>query len=157
MNIVIDTREKRPYLFKQYAVNTEVKTLKIGDYSLRGLESKLAIERKSLADLMNCLTKERGRFLNELTKASNELEKFFVVVETTAKDIIKGKYRSKMNPEAAINSLLAWSVKLGINFVFANDRANAEKITLDLLKHCERFFDGAKKTAPQERDYIIYD
>ena len=43
MIIAIDTREQRPYRF----VWSEIKTLTTGDYSVIGLEDRVAIERKS--------------------------------------------------------------------------------------------------------------
>ena len=57
MKIVIDTREQAPFPFsgEQYrGTETAFGTLDTGDYSLAGLTDKVAVERKSLPDLVAC-------------------------------------------------------------------------------------------------------
>ena len=63
MRIAIDTREQLPYVFD---CETELKTLKTGDYSLVGGEHLISIERKSADDLVGSLTAGRERFEKEL-------------------------------------------------------------------------------------------
>lgn len=61
MKILIDTREQAPYSFqgKYYQdVKIEHGTLQSGDYSLAGLTDKIAVERKELPDLIQCLGRE---------------------------------------------------------------------------------------------------
>lgn len=62
--IVTDTREQRPLIFQHLA--SEPGTLQSGDYSIRGLENDFAIERKSIADLCQSVTRGRERFEREL-------------------------------------------------------------------------------------------
>ena len=68
MKIIIDTREQRPFAFlgQNGDIETERGTLSLGDYSLAGLTDRVAVERKSLADLVTGLGKERERFQREL-------------------------------------------------------------------------------------------
>ena len=69
MKILIDTREQAPFAFthERYAGTTiEAGTLDTGDYSLAGLTDLVAVERKSLPDLVACLGRERERFEREL-------------------------------------------------------------------------------------------
>ncbi len=73
MKILIDSREQNPFTFqgRHYGgVEIEAASLQTGDYSLAGLQDRIAIERKSLADLVACLGRERGRFERELTRAA---------------------------------------------------------------------------------------
>lgn len=72
---VIDTREQNPYCFQGEAVRACLKT---GDYSLVGLESVAAIERKELSDFIGCVTFERERFTRELDRASS-LRRFWLI------------------------------------------------------------------------------
>lgn len=53
--IIIDTREQRPLDFSRITVKTAVKKCWPGDYSLRGLARKFAIERKSVSDLVGTM------------------------------------------------------------------------------------------------------
>jgi len=63
MIIKTDSREQLPYEFKS---PSEVGTVLVGDYSISGLEDHISIERKSIDDLIGCLTTGRERFKREL-------------------------------------------------------------------------------------------
>lgn len=129
MKIVIDSREQAPFEFAGYECSTEAGTLYTGDYSLPGLDRLVAVERKSVDDLLGCLVNaERDRFERELARASG-LERFAVVVEASYQDIARGRYRSRMKPHAALQSLVAFQVRYNAAFVFAGDRAGAEYFT----------------------------
>ena len=84
MTVIVDSREQRPFAFQHepYAATVEAGTLAVGDYSLAGLEDKVAVERKSLPDLVLCLGRERERFERELQRGA-ALEAFAVVVEAS--------------------------------------------------------------------------
>lgn len=129
--IVIDTREQQPYRFLCESVRSALKT---GDYSLIGLETTIAIERKSPNDFIGCITASRERFENELSRADS-LERFWVVIESTLTSIEKGLYRSRVNPESVLGTLAAWSNRHKVSFVFADNRQTGQKMTERLLKH----------------------
>jgi len=85
MLIIQDSREQAPYAFtgpRYEGVTVKVGTLQTGDYSLHGLTDKVAVERKSLPDLVQCLGRERDRFERELQRAA-ALAAFCVVVEAS--------------------------------------------------------------------------
>lgn len=126
MKIIIDTREQRPYSFEFFeGVETVRGKLQTGDYSLAGLEDKIAIERKSLNDLLGCLTHDRDRFQRELERV-RALDVFAVVVESTWKDLGSKAYRSDMHPQAARQSVLAFQVRYRTPFFFAGGRDEGE-------------------------------
>ena len=95
MLIKIDTREQLPYSF---IIPSEVGTLPIGDYSISGLEHNISIERKTLDDLVGCLTQQRERFERELFRGK-ALDYFTLVVEGSLSDIQMRKYFSKTPSE----------------------------------------------------------
>ena len=64
--IIVDSREQTPLVFSLFA--SEVGTLQTGDYSLKGLEDSITIERKSIADLIGSLTSGRERFQREIQR-----------------------------------------------------------------------------------------
>jgi len=77
--ICIDTREPDPHPWGPYlSVETTRVTLPTGDLSLCGCEEWICIERKSLSDLIGCLTQSRERFTKELQRAfsDNDLRPF---------------------------------------------------------------------------------
>ena len=112
MKILVDIREQRPFTFEheRYDVQIQPWTLTVGDYSLRGLEDKVAVERKSLPDLVQCLGRERERFERELQRGA-ALDAFAVVVEGSWSDLANGNFRSQLNPHAACQSTLAFMAR----------------------------------------------
>lgn len=134
MKILIDTREQAPYAFRQYEdIQTERGSMPTGDYSLPGLEGQIAVERKSLPDLVQCLGRERQRFVRELERA-RALQAFCVVIEGRFEDLAAGRYKSSLNPAAAAASIAAFMSRYGILFFFAGGRELAERFTQLFLR-----------------------
>lgn len=107
------------------------KSLQTGDYSLVGLESHIAIERKSLDDLLGSLGTGRDRFERELERMRG-LPCRYVIVEASWGDIEMGSYRSKMHPNAVMGSICAWMAR-GIPFLFAGRADRAGKIACRIM------------------------
>lgn len=144
MKIIIDTREQIPFAFtcKRYEdVETERASLLTGDYSLAGLTDRVAIERKELGDLVQCLGRERARFERELQRAAG-LDFFAVVIEGTWHDLAHGEYRSQLNPHSACQSIAAFTARYRIPFMFAGSRGGAEYCTWSLLR---QYLESARK------------
>jgi len=135
VKLIQDTREQAPFTFAGYDCEVQAGAIPTGDYSLAGLVDRCAVERKSLDDLLGCLTGEgRERFERELARAAG-LECFAVVVEASFQDMAEGRYRSKMKPHAALQSVLAFQVRYGCPFIWAGTRAGAEYATFHFLRH----------------------
>ena len=143
MTILVDSREQKPFAFEhgRYDVQIQPGTLTVGDYSLRGLEDKVAVERKSLPDLVQCLGRERERFERELLRGA-ALDAFAVVVEGSWSDLANGNFRSQLNPHAACQSVLAFMARYRTPFLFAGSRPAAEYSTWGVLR---QFLEGARK------------
>ena len=137
LRIVVDSREQAPFRLEGYSCTVEVGTLASGDYSLRGFTDRIGVERKSLPDLVACLSVERERFARELSRL-RVFDAACVVVEAPAHELRAGHYRSQLNPEAGWQSVLAFSMRYRIPFIWCQDRADAEKVTFDFLRHYER-------------------
>lgn len=134
MIILADTREQHPYTFTRWPVDVQTAGLNTGDYSLPGFESQIAIERKTLNDLVSCLMgTNRERFERELAKGRS-YELFAVVVESDLADLAKGLYQSNMKPHAAIQTLAAFFVRYRTPFIFAGDRSGGEYIVFSILQ-----------------------
>ena len=129
ITVVIDTREKNAYSF---TMPSEIGTLSTGDYSLVGAEHLIAVERKELGDLINCLTHDRERFEKELYR-SMALERFYLVIEAPLSDLANGNYRSQMTPKSCVQSLLAFMVRYNLNVIFAENRTYGARVTESLL------------------------
>ena len=134
MIILTDTREQRPYSFRDYQTPIEAEALSCGDYSLKGFQDRIAVERKSLNDLIACLTgSDRTRFEKELARAGS-YERFAVVVEASLQDVSFNRYRSAMEPHAVLQSVTAFYIRYGIPFLFCGDRGGAEYMTYSIIQ-----------------------
>lgn len=129
MKIAIDSREQLPYRFEN---PSEKATLQTGDYSIVGGEHLIAIERKSIDDLIGCLTAGRDRFEKELHRGK-ALDYFALVIEASLSDLANGRYRSKMLPKAVIQSLLTFSVRFALPIFFVGNREYGARVTESLL------------------------
>lgn len=157
--VVADTREQQPYEFAGLRADArqgggplviEVRraTLATGDYSLAGFEDRVAVERKSLADLYGTLGRGRERFERELARL-NGLETARVVVEAEWSVVVgQPPPRSKLNPKTVFRSVLAWTERFPrVHWFFTPDRAFAEVTTFRTL---ERFYRERRETDRQE-------
>ncbi len=119
---IIDTREQNPLDLSPLA--TERGTLDTGDYSIKGLEHVVRIERKSFDDLLGVVGRDRTRFEREIDRLL-AFPVRVLVIEATWLDIESGLWqRSKVTPQSVIGSLLAWqSMGLSIHCVGDHKRA----------------------------------
>jgi len=128
--IVIDTREQFPYSFDRPCV---VKTLKSGDYSVLGFEDEIAVERKTKQDAYQSLGQGRERFEREFERLA-ELKFAAVVIEANIPDFMEQPPFTKMDPHAAINSLISWMVKYKVCVIWAGDRLHGSAMTFRILE-----------------------
>ena len=139
--IAIDTREQRPYDFKNIKPESPkvvTQTLKTGDYSLVGLENKVCVERKSLVDIFGSIGAGRARFEREMIRMS-EIQYAVLVIESSLSSIFVNPPRhTKMNPKSVFRTLIAWSQRYNIHVWPMWNRDAAEKVTYLILK---RFYD----------------
>lgn len=112
--ILIDTREQRALRFPpDLGVDCGSATLPAGDYSVRGFTHLIALERKSVADLVQTLSHGRERFENELDLLAEYRWKA-ILVEGRRGDVEAGIYRSLMTPKSVIGSLRAIWMRWGV-------------------------------------------
>lgn len=148
-NVVIDSREQLPFAFaglrtdaregnKPLLVQTVRRGLSSGDYSIEGFEERVAVERKSAADLFSTLSTGRDRFTRELARLSR-YDCAAVVVESSYRSLLLDPpARSQLSPRSVIRSIIAWQQRYPtVHWWDAPDRAFAEMVTFRIL---ERFW-----------------
>jgi ERCC4-type nuclease len=129
--------EQKPYSFKSFRkwfAAIERKKLAAGDYSIAGLEDRVAVERKSLQDLFNCCSPYHSRdaFLRACERLS-KLDFAAMVIEGSISKILRSNEFSSMHPNAVFSMIQALAVRWGIQPWFAPTRAVAEEITACFL------------------------
>jgi len=129
--IVIDSREQKPFFFDECEIN--VKALKTGDYSIKGYEDEISLERKTLVDFVHSIIQDRDRFEREILRAKKTLKYFAIIVETDFKSLWTAKLFSKVNRATIENTILRWSVKYGIPIIPVGTRAKGKHAVLQLF------------------------
>ncbi len=133
--IIIDTREKDEYTFADHM--TIRQKLDAGDYSIAGLESRIAIERKNLDDYVATVILDKDRFHEELIKLAR-MDFSAIVVEGSLKDILDHKYRSGVIPTSVISATIAIMLGYRVPVIFASNRQIACHVTQNILTRYTR-------------------
>ena len=158
-SVVVDTREQAPWHFLNVDPWKIVplvtgKALASGDYSIAGAESRIAIERKSVQDLLGSITSGRDRFEREFERLA-EMEHAAVVVEGDWGEIFNALERTKINPDSLVGTVAAWSIRYGVHWWLCPSRRYAEIWTLQLLyqwwKQEQRRLKEASKSATEKQ------
>jgi len=126
---IIDSREQ--LRLDLAPLQTEVGTMPEGDYTIKGLEHVVAIERKSLPDLIGCVGSGRDRFDREIQRLLGYATRA-VVVEARWSDLEAGQWRGKITPNQAMGSVLGW-IAQGVPFLFCGSHEAAGKAVARLL------------------------
>ncbi len=133
--IVVDTREQNPFDFSRFEgwfAGIERRALKVGDYSVAGLEDDCVIERKNLADLVHSLTTERSAFVERLRLMSRYPHRLLVI--TAALSEVKSPYAGiGGSPNRITQSLIATFVGLHVPFLCSETHELGEELVASYL------------------------
>jgi ERCC4-type nuclease len=111
-----------------------VKKLDAGDYSLEGLESVIAVERKSIDDLINTLLRGKRRFSNELRKLQS-YNYACICVEAGLQDISNHNYTSQISPKSLLGMISSLILEYHpVQIIFCDDRPHSYAFIEELLK-----------------------
>jgi len=146
MTIICDTREQvgKGWKFRASANCRGVirEKLDVGDYSLKGYEHLVCIERKTLGDLYGTLGNQTNynRFLKEWERAKDHPIKM-LIIEATLAEVNKGYPWSRVHPNNIHGKLISLQVKHNVHVVFAGRKDKARAYTRKLLSklwnYCE--------------------
>lgn len=148
MIILVDSREqdtpRARERYSRFGVPFKRCTLNYGDYTYNcklpdgsdlndtsvTISSKCCIERKmNLDELAQCFTHSRERFENEFKRANENGAKIYLLVENaTWESLLNGKYRSKYNSKAFAASVIAWTIRYGMQIMFCKSETSGHLI-----------------------------
>ena len=137
IRVVVDTREQEPYHFDPERVTATRRALTAGDYSLEGWEDRVAVERKTLEDLVGTVIRSRKRFHRELERLAG-FRAACIVVEANLSDILAERYRSGAHPNAVLGAVLSIVVDFDIPVFFCSDRQSARRFVEGYLRRTHR-------------------
>lgn len=150
MLILVDSREQPNKRFDERVAqfpHWRRQKLDAGDYSAEvnvsgeWIQLPVAIERKmSIDELCACFTHERKRFEREFLRAKEAGTKMYLLVEGADwEKIYKGEYRSRLIPKSLVASLLAWSIRYNITFLFCKAGTSGRLIYDVLYREAKEF------------------
>src|SRR5579859_1410029 len=117
--VVVDTREQNPLDFSRFCglfASNERKALKLGDYSIAGLENLYVVERKDLADLIHSCTTDRSVFIKRLQQMAKYPQRLLLITSTLSQ--IKSPHsHAAVNPNRITQSLIAMLAGLQVPFL----------------------------------------
>ena len=133
--LLVDTREQNPFDFSRFEgwfAGVEKKPLKLGDYSVAGLEDVCVVERKDLPDLIHSLTAERSVFVNRLRLMSRYAHRLLVI--TAALSQVKSAYPfAGAHPNRVTQSLIAMLAGLQVPFLCTETHELGEELVASYL------------------------
>lgn len=164
--ILVDTREQdtdrskkryqsfeAPYKkatldYGDYTYNAELPGGKLYDIS-KTISPVCVVERKmNLDELAECFTRSRQRFQREFERAADNGSRIYLICENANwENLLNGKYRSRLNPNAFAASAAAWMIRYNMNVIFCKEETSGrlikEILFRDLKERLERGeFDG---------------
>jgi DNA excision repair protein ERCC-4 len=132
--VIIDTREQDPLVFTN--LESQRGLLRTGDYSVAGMTELIAIERKSISDLVGCTMGEnRMRFERELHRLRGFRFKRLLIVGSRG-EIELQRYHSRISPKAVLGSLASWEIRFDVPIVFC---PTAIQAALEVERWCWYF------------------
>lgn len=138
LQIVEDTREQRPLNFAAVDAASRRDTVRTFDYCLDG-DQGFAIERKSLPDLINSITR-KSNFERELRKIQRAREAgmphIIYVVEANFQDIANYSFdfSQRLTPQFVYKRWRYLAFNQGVHFIWAGDEQGAAHAVYLILK-----------------------
>ena len=133
--LLVDTREQNPLdcsRFTGWFSGIEKRELKLGDYSIAGLEDVCVVERKDLADLVHSLTTDRAVFVSRLRRMAGDPHRLLVI--TAALSQVKSPYTfSAVDPNRIMQSLIAVLAGTGVPFLCTETHELGEEVVASYL------------------------
>jgi len=132
---IVDTREQNPLSFRRFKgwfKKIEHRALRLGDYSIEGMEDRCVVERKDLADLIQSFTTNRPVFISRLRQMSKVPHRLLVITAPLSEIKSEYPYRAA-NPNRITQSLIAVLAGLGVPFICTETHELGEEIVASFL------------------------
>lgn len=139
--LIVDTRERTPFDFDGDDAFESIEHTKLdqGDYSLKGLEHLVSIERKANAnELYTNLSSKvfRERFYAEAKRLAEKVKFRFIIVEQECEDVLSpssyhvnkmgfSKNSQFMPPALVLGHLIRFMLEYNIHVLFAGSKAKS--------------------------------
>lgn len=140
--VLVDQREKAPWTFsgisndkrERLYIPRELAHLQTGDYSIKGYETLVTVERKSLEDLAGSCGNHRERFEREHARMQAlGPGNACVIVEASWAELLEEDYTSRISRKTLNRTRLSWFARYGVPWFFPGSRRHAELMAFRYL------------------------
>lgn len=155
--VVKDTREQDGYYFSPYqsCLGMIEEKLDTGDYSIKGMEDKICIERKGcVEELAINLGQKKYPFLEEIERMTAFPHKF-LVLEFSLEDLVKfpdetripvkNKAQLKITGKYMLKCLFEFQLYNNIHILFCGNKYNAFLVVNSILKRVNEMYTIGRK------------
>lgn len=150
-HIIVDTREQQPWEFENMVKS--VSKLDTGDYSLKGLEHILCIERKkSVSEIANNITESRFK---DVVARMDTFKYAFLLLEFELDDVLAYPVGSnvpkrmweklKITPKFILKHLIELQLVHNIKVLFCGSPSSAERMALSIMRKVYEFHGQPKQ------------
>lgn len=147
ITIIKDTREQKGWTFEEsdFCTGMEIGTLKTGDYSIKGTDKLICIERKkSVLEIATNLGSKYTTFAKEV-KRMEEFEHAYIICEFGFHELVNYPFCTKMPPRLKKNirlrgpfllkRLIDIQIKTNVKVLFCENQKDAQIAASAILKH----------------------
>ncbi len=151
--VIKDTREQDGWFFAPYdkCEGMEIGTMHTGDYTLKGYEDVVCVERKaSVSEIAMNLGRKKKPFQEEIERMK-DFHFSFLILEFSMDDVLKYPEGSKV-PKAArskvkvtgkylLKCLMEFEIWYNTKIIFCGNKQNAFLVTNSIFKRLTELFD----------------
>lgn len=152
--VIKDTREQRGWHFISMGdcIGMENKALKTGDYSLKGYEEFITIERKrSVEEIATNIGKKSKPFEAEMQRMS-EIQHAYILCEFNVEELLNFPNSSTLSKKITsqvritgsfiLKRLLEYQMKYNVKIIFCGSSHNAFVVAASIFKRMSEQIDG---------------
>lgn len=156
--VIKDTREQEGYFFSEFNTCAGMieEKLDTGDYSIKGLEDKICIERKGcVEELAINLGQKKHAFLNEIERMQPFPHKY-LILEFSAEDLIKfpkdtripvkNKSALKITGKYMLKCLIEFELYNDVHVLFCGNKHSAFLVVSSIFKRINEMYTVGRKT-----------
>lgn len=155
--VIKDTREQDGYFFREFntCAGMVEEKLDTGDYSIKGMEDKICIERKGcVEELAVNLGQKKHAFLAEIDRMEPFPHKF-IILEFSLEDLIKfpdetripvkNKASLKITGKYMLKCLFEFQLYNNVQILFCGNKTNAFIAVSSILKRVNEMYTIGRK------------
>lgn len=136
--LVVDTNEQVPLFISHGSITKQDysgelistrQSLWLGDYSIKGFETQVTVEWKTIPDLYSSLFSDQKREWSKLSEISRYVHKWLVIGGLES-DVLRFQDFSRVSPNSMRGRLADIEIRLRIPIYYAQNRLEAERFIL---------------------------